>query len=90
MISNFYLRQRLHLLLALLSGDLDERMCYKIKWSMLFYLRVQICLLSLVEFLCFVGWNDAVWFLYLVLKSFSVSVMYISVVLLSLCVMVAW
>ena len=28
--------------------------------------------------------NDAVWFLYLVLKSFSVSPMYVSVVLLSL------
>ena len=90
MISNFYLRQRLHLLLALLQGDLDERMCHKIKWSMIFSLRVQICLLSSVEFLCFVCWNDVVWFLYLVLKSFSVSLMYVSVVLLSLCVMVAW
>ena len=33
---------------------------------------------------------DAVWFLYLVLKSFSVSPMYVSVVLLSLRVTVAW
>ena len=57
---------------------------------MLFSLRVQICLLSLVEFLCFVCWNDAVWFLYLVFKPFFVSPMYISVVLLSLRVMVAW
>ena len=47
-------------------------------------------LVSLVEFLCFVCQNDVVWFLYLVLKSFSVSPMYASVVLLSLCVMVAW
>ena len=39
---------------------------------MLFSLRVQICLLSSVEFLRFVCRNDAVWFLYLVLKSFSV------------------
>ena len=52
--------------------------------------RVQICLLSLVEFLCLVWPNDAVWFVYLVLKSFSVSPMYASVVLLSLRVMVAW
>ena len=90
MISNFSLRQRLHLLLALSQGDLDERMCHEIKWSMLFSLRVQICLLSSVEFLCFACWNDAVWFLYLVLKSFSVSLMYVSVVLLSLRVTVAW
>ena len=47
-------------------------------------------LVSLVEFLCFVCQNDVVWFLYLVLKSFSVSPMYASVVLLSLCVMAAW
>ena len=67
MIGNFSLSQRLHLLLALLKGDLDERMHHEIKWSMLFSLRVQICLLGLVEFLC-----------------------YVSVVLLSLHVMVAW
>ena len=34
--------------------------------------------------------NDALCFLYFVLKSFSVSPMYVSVVLLSLRVMVAW
>ena len=34
MISNFSLRPRLHL--VLLWGDLDERMCHEIKWSMLF------------------------------------------------------
>ena len=34
--------------------------------------------------------NDAVWFLYLVLKLFSVSPMYVSVLLLSLRVTVAW
>ena len=56
---------------------------------MLFSLRVQICLLSSVEFLSFVCRNDAVWFLYLVLKLFSVSPMYVSVVLLSLRVTVA-
>ena len=39
---------------------------------------------------CFVCWNDAVWFLYLVLKLFSASLMYVSVVLLSLHVTVAW
>ena len=54
----------------------------EIKWFMLFSFKV--CLLSSVEFLCFVCRNDAVWFLYLVLKSFSVSPMYVSVVLLSL------
>ena len=57
---------------------------------MLFSLRVQICLLSLVGFPCFVCRNDAVWFLNLVLKSFSVRPMYVSVVLLSLHVTVAW
>ena len=34
--------------------------------------------------------SEAVWFLYLVLKSFSVSPMYVSVVFLSFRVMVAW
>ena len=60
----------------------------EIKWFMLFSFKV--CLLSSVEFLCFVCRNDAVWFLYLVLKSFSVSPMYVSLVLLSLRVTVAW
>ena len=60
----------------------------EIKWFMLFSFKV--CLLSSVEFLCFVCRNDAVWFLYLVLKSFSVSPMYVSVVLLSLRVTAAW
>ena len=49
-----------------------------------------MCLLSSVEFLCLEWRNDAVWFRYLVLKSFSVSSMYVSVVLLSLRVTVAW
>ena len=60
----------------------------EIKWFMLFSFKV--CLLSSVEFLCFVCRNDAVWFLYLVLKSFSVSPMYVSVMLLSLRVTAAW
>ena len=49
-----------------------------------------MCLLSSVEFLCLEWRNDVVWFRYLVLKSFSVSPMYVSVVLLSLRVTVAW
>ena len=88
MIRNFSLRQRLHLLLELLYGECDERMRQEIKCSMLLSLRIQMCLLSSVEFLCLAWRNDAVWFLYLVLKSFSV--MYVSVVLLSLRVTVAW
>ena len=52
MISNFSLRQRLHLLLELLYGEYDARMRQEIKCSMLLSLRVQICLLSSVEFLC--------------------------------------
>ena len=39
-----------------------------------------MCLLSSVEFLCLEWRNDAVWFRYLVLKSFSVSPIYVSVV----------
>ena len=89
MIRNFSLRQRLHLLLELLYSDFDERMRQEIKCLMLFSLRVQICLLSSVEFLCLAWRNDAVWFLYLVLKSFPVSAIYVSVVLLSLRVTVA-
>ena len=66
----FSLGQRSHLLLELLYGVCDERM---------FSLDVQICLLSSVEFLCLAWRNDALWFLYLVLKSFSVSPMYVVV-----------
>ena len=83
MIKNFSFRQRLHLLLELLYGECDERMRQEIKCSMLLSLRVQMCLR-----------NDAVWFLYLVLKSFSVSMMYVSAMLLPLRMllplMVAW
>ena len=50
MMSNFSTKQRLHLLLALLLGDLDERIRFEIKWFMLFSLRIQISLLSSVEF----------------------------------------
>ena len=89
MIRDLSLRQRLHLLLELLYGECDERMRQEIKCSMLLSLRIQMCLLSSVEFLRLVWRNDAVWFLYLVLKSFFVSPMYVSVVLLSLRVMVA-
>ena len=49
-----------------------------------------MCLLSSVEFLYLAWQNDAVWFLYLVLKSFVLSPMYVSVMLLSLRVTVAW
>ena len=42
-----------------------------------------MCLLCSVEFLCLAWRNDAVWFLYLVLKSLSLSTMYDSVVLFS-------
>ena len=90
MIRDFSLRQRLHLLLELLYGECDEKMRQKIKCSMLLSLRVQMRLLSSVEFLCLAWLNDTVWFLYLVLKSFSVSPMYVSVVLFSLRVTVAW
>ena len=70
MIRNFSSRQRLHFLLELLNGECDERKRQEIKYSMLLSLRVQICLMTSVEFLCLAGWNDAVWFLYLVLKTF--------------------
>ena len=49
-----------------------------------------MCLLSSVEFLCSPWRNDAMWFLCLDLKSVSVSPMYVSEVLLSFRVMVAW
>ena len=54
MISNFSLRQRLHILLELLYGECNARMRQEIKCSMLLSLRVQICLLSSVEFLSLV------------------------------------
>ena len=40
MVRNFSLRQRLHLLLALFLGELDERMRHEIKWSILLSLSV--------------------------------------------------
>ena len=49
-----------------------------------------MCLLSSVEFRERVCRNDAMWFQYLVLNSFSVSPMYVSGVGLSLLVTVAW
>ena len=52
----------------------------EINFSMLLSLRIQMYFLSSVEFLCLAWRNDAVWFLYLVLKSFSVRPMYVSVV----------
>ena len=78
------LSQSLHLLLELLYGECDERIRQEIKCSMLWSLRVQMCLLSSVEFLCLAWRNDAVWILYLVSNSFSATPMQVSVVLLSL------
>ena len=46
MIYNFSLRQRLHLLFALMWGNFAERMRHEINLSKLFSLGVQICLLS--------------------------------------------
>ena len=62
----------------------------EIKCLMLLSLRVQMYLLRSVELLGLAWRNDSVWFLYLVLKSFSVRLMYVSVVLLSFRAMVAW
>ena len=50
-IRNFSFRQRLHLLFELLYGKLDERMRHEMKKLMLLSLRVQMYLLSSVEFL---------------------------------------
>ena len=52
-IRNFSFRQRLHLSFELLHGKLDERIRHEIKKLMLLSLRVQMYLLSSVEFLCF-------------------------------------
>ena len=46
--------------------------------------RVPVSPLAEARFLCLAWQNDAVWFPYLLLKSFSVSLMYVSEVLLSL------
>ena len=52
-IRNFPFRQSLHLLFELLYGKLGERMRHEMKKLMLLSLRVQMYLLSSVEFLCF-------------------------------------
>lgn len=67
-------RQGLRLLFALLWGNLHKGMRREIWWLMLFSLRVQICLLSSVEFLGFVCRSGSVWFRYLVLNAFVVVV----------------
>ena len=77
-------------MLELLYGECQDRMRLEILCSMLLSLRVQMYLLSSVEFLCLEWQNDAVWFRYLVLKSFSVRPMYVSVLLLSPRVTVGW
>ena len=69
---------------------MDDKIRQEIEWSMLLSFRFQMCLLSSVEFLECVCRNDAMWFLYLVLNSFSVSPMCVSGVGLSLLVTVAW
>ena len=77
---SFSFRHRFHLLLVPLYGWAFVMMRHDSEYSILFSGRFQMCLLSSVEFLRCVCLNDAVWFLYLVLKSFSVSPMYVSVV----------
>ena len=52
-MSNFSFKQRLHLLLELLYDEHDEMIRHETVWSMLLSLRVQMYLLSSVEFLCF-------------------------------------
>ena len=56
----------------------------EVKCSMLLSLRVQISLLSSVEFLCLAWQNDAVCFLYLIL--FSVGPTYVSDIDVRFCV----
>ena len=68
MIRNFSLRQRLIFYLSCCAASV-MRMRQEIKCSMLLSLRVHMCLLSSVEFLCLACRNDAVWFLYLIFKA---------------------
>ena len=74
-MSSFSLRHRLHLLFVLLYGWAFVMMRHDSDCSMLLPCKFQMCLLSLVEFLRCGCLNDVVWFLYLILKSFSVSPM---------------
>ena len=46
MISNFSLRERLHLFLGLFKCEIGERMRHEIKWSMFPSLSFQISLLN--------------------------------------------
>ena len=89
-MKNFSLRHRLHRLLELLYGWCGERMRQEMEYAILLSLRVQTYLLSSVEFRSLLCRNVALWFLYLTLNSFSVSPMYVSVLLLSFRVTEAW
>ena len=62
----------------------------EMEYAILLSLRVQTYLLSSEEFLYLLCRNVALWFLYLTLNSFSVSPMYVSVLLLSCRVTEAW
>ena len=74
-MSSFFLRHRLHLLFVLLYGWAFVMLRHDSECSMSLSRKFQMCLLSSVEFLRCGCLKDAVWFLYLVLKSFSVSPM---------------
>ena len=63
---------------------------HKMVWIMSLSLKRQMCLLSSVEVLECAWLNNDVWFLYLVLRLFSVSPTYVSEVLLSVSVTMAW
>ena len=81
---------RLHLLHARLYAGPFDMTRLENECSMLSSCNFQMCLLSSMEFLRFGCLNVAVWFLYLVLKLFSVSPTYVSVVRLSMRVTMAW
>ena len=74
-MNSFSLRHRLHLLFVLLYGWAFVMMRHDSECSMSLSPKFQMCLLNSVEFLRLGYLNDAVWFLCLVLKSFSVSPM---------------
>ena len=74
-MSSFSLRHRLHLLFVLLCGCTFVMMHHDSECSMPLSRKFQMCVLSSVEFFRCGCLNNAVWFLYIVLKSFSVSPM---------------
>ena len=71
-IKSFLIKQMLHLFVTLLYGEARDIILYTILNSVFLTSRHHVYLLSLLEFFKLLLRKDAMWFLYHILKSFTV------------------